>query len=64
MNPCDQFTVGDILPGGFVILRIVNGRVFLGGLAIGGEPIEVSFDCATFYQGFYALLDLLGIHHP
>ena len=63
-DPCDQFTVGDVLPGGAVIVRIEHGKVYVGGLYIAGAPIEAGFDCSQFFTGFYSLLDLLGIPHP
>lgn len=62
-NACDAFDVGTILPGPTVIVKVENGRVYVAGLSIGGVPIEVSFECAQFYEGFYSLLDLLGIPH-
>lgn len=63
-DPCEGITLGDLWPGGPVVLKVENGKVTVGGIAVGGFPIIVEFDCATFLEGLYALLDVLGIPHP
>lgn len=63
-NPCEGITTGELWPGGPVVLKVENGNVTVGGIAVGGFPVVVEFGCEGFLLGLYALLDALGIPHP
>lgn len=66
-GPCDAFYVGQVVLSGvpqLTIVRIENGKVFVGGLSIGGVPVELGIECEGFFNGLYTILDTLGIPHP